>query len=178
MCQRQQLTSVNDHLIRLCFIFPPPPLSLSPFTLSLDPLSFSVAHCLSHNVVQSQMEFVAKYENRTDSEYDRVLAGVMFDVIWVLAMALKETMAMINHGDISQTNCVNASGDLLPLEHFNYTNEKIGCLVQWNLQKTHFDGVSVSILLTISVVYSGKFEGVHFVENQQTVKITPRNKLA
>ena len=90
------------------------------------------------------MEFVAKYENRTDSEYDRVLAGVMFDVIWVLAMALNETMTMINHGDISQTDCVNASGDLVPLEQFNYTNEKIGCLVQWNLQKTHFDGVSVS----------------------------------
>ncbi len=90
------------------------------------------------------MEFVAKYENRTDSEYDRVLAGVMFDVVWVLAMALNETMTMINHGDISQTNCVNASGDLLPLELFNYTNEKIGCLVQWNLQRTHFDGVSVS----------------------------------
>ena len=90
------------------------------------------------------MEFVAEYENRTNSEYDRVLAGVMFDVIWVLAMALNDTMTMINHGDISQTGCVNASGDLVPLEQFNYTNEKIGCLVQWNLQRTHFGGVSVS----------------------------------
>ena len=103
-------------------------------------------------MVQSQMEFVAKYENRTDSEYDRVLAGVMFDVIWVLAMALNETMTMIDRDDISQTNCVNASGDLVPLEMFNYTNEKIGCLVQWNLQRTHFDGVSVSIAKTIDKI--------------------------
>ena len=91
------------------------------------------------------MEFEAKYENRTDSEYDRVLAGVMFDVIWVLAMALNQTMTMINHGNISHTNCMNASGDLLPLEEFNYTNEKIQCLVQWNLQQTDFNGVSVRI---------------------------------
>ena len=90
------------------------------------------------------MEFVAKYESRTDSEYDRVLAGVMYDVIWVLAMALNKTMTMINSSDISQTDCENATGSLVLLEQFNYTNEKIGCLVQWSLQQTHFNGVSVS----------------------------------
>ena len=90
------------------------------------------------------MEFVSKYENRTDSEYDRVLAGVMHDVIWVLAKALHETVIMISRRNISQTNCKDVPGELLPLEQFNYTNEKIGCLIQWNLQKTQFNGVSVS----------------------------------
>ena len=90
------------------------------------------------------MEFVEKYENRTDSEYDRVLAGVMYDVIWVLALALNKTMTMISSGDISGTSCENVPGSLVPLEQFNYSNEKVGCLVQWNLQQTSFNGVSVS----------------------------------
>ena len=90
------------------------------------------------------MEFVDNYENRTDSEYDRVLAGVMYDVIWVLALSLNKTMTMINSGDINETNCENVSGSLVALEHFNYTNEKIGCVIQWNLQRTNFNGVSVS----------------------------------
>ena len=96
--------------------------------------------------MQSQMEFVEKYENRTDSEYDRVLAGVMYDVIWVLALALNKTMTMISSGDISETNCGNIPGSLVPLEQFNYSNEKVGCLIQWNLQQTSFNGVSVSDL--------------------------------
>ena len=94
--------------------------------------------------MQSQMEFVEKYENRTDSEYDRVLAGVMYDVVWVLALALNKTMTMISSSDISQTDCEGVPGETVPLEQFNYTNEKIGCLVQWNLQQTNFNGVSVS----------------------------------
>ena len=94
------------------------------------------------------MEFVDNYENRTASEYDRVLAGVMYDVIWVLALSLNKTMTMINSGNINETNCENVSGSLVPLEHFNYTNEKIGCVIQWNLQRTNFNGVSVSVLNT------------------------------
>ena len=94
------------------------------------------------------MEFVDNYENRTDSEYDRVLAGVMYDVIWVLALSLNKTMNMINSGAINETNCENVSGSLVALEHFNYTNEKIGCVIQWNLQRTNFSGVSVSVLNT------------------------------
>ena len=94
--------------------------------------------------MQSQMEFVERYEQSTDSEYDRVQAGVMYDVIWVLALALNNTMTMINSGDISETNCGNYSGSLVSLEQFNYSNEKVGCLIQWNLQQTSFNGVSVS----------------------------------
>ena len=68
----------------------------------------------------------------------------MYDVIWVLALALNNTMTMINSGDISETNCGNIPGSLVPLEQFNYSNEKIGCLIQWNLQQTNFTGVTVS----------------------------------
>ena len=92
------------------------------------------------------MEFVERYEQSTDSEYDRVQAGVMYDVIWVLALALYKTMTMIRSGDISATNCGSIPGSLVPLEQFNYSNEKVGCLIQWNLQQTSFYGVSVSDL--------------------------------
>ena len=110
------------------------------------------------------MEFVAKYESRTDSEYDRVLAGVMYDVIWVLAMALNETMTMINHRDISRTNCEDVPGTMMPLEQFDYANEKIGCLVQWNLQQTHFNGVSVSLCTIFTVAKcTGSIMALHFV---------------
>ena len=90
------------------------------------------------------MQFTEKYDNRTDSKLDRVYAGVMYDVIWVLALVLNKTMAMISSGDISGTNCENVSGSLVPLEQFNYSNEKVGCLIQWNLQQTNFNGVTVS----------------------------------
>ena len=90
------------------------------------------------------MQFVEKYENRTDSELDRVYAGVVYDVIWVLAIALNKTMTMINSTNINETNCENISGSLVPLEDFDYTNEQVGCLIQWNLQQTSFNGVSVS----------------------------------
>ena len=95
------------------------------------------------------MQFVEKYENRTDSELDRVYAGIMYDVIWVLALALNNTMTMIgsgdiNESDINETNCGNIPGSLLPLEQFTYSNEKVGCLIQWNLQQTNFTGVTVS----------------------------------
>ena len=73
----------------------------------------------------------------------------MYDVIWVLALALNRTMTMIASRDICQTGCKDIPGTLAPLEYFNYSNEKIGCLVQWNLQQTTFNGVSVRALLLI-----------------------------
>ena len=76
--------------------------------------------------------------------YDFVDAGVrLYDVVWVLAFALNSTLSMVESGDISETGCENISGSLVPLEEFNYTNEKMGCLIQWNLQETNFLGGSV-----------------------------------
>lgn len=72
-------------------------------------------------------------------------AGVrLYDVMWVLAQALNRTSMMVESGDISETGCDSVSGDLVPLELFNYTNEKMGCLIQWNIQLTNFSGGSVS----------------------------------
>ena len=67
----------------------------------------------------------------------------MYDAIWILAMALNRTMAMLKTGNTTGTGCENISGSLMPLEAFNYSNEKMGCLIQHNIQITNFSGVSV-----------------------------------
>ena len=93
------------------------------------------------------MMFEDEYSKRAISGgFDVLDAGVrLYDVIWVLALALNNTMTMVGNDDISQTSCSNVSGSLVPLEEFNYTNEKMGCVIQWNLQQTNFSGGSVSI---------------------------------
>ena len=92
------------------------------------------------------MMFEDEYSKRAVAGgFDILDAGVrLYDVIWVLALALNNTMTMVRNNDISQTGCSNASGSLVPLEEFNYTNEKMGCVIQWNLQQTNFSGGSVS----------------------------------
>ena len=95
--------------------------------------------------MQTPLEFEDEYITRaTAGGYDVVDAGVrIYDVMWVLAEALNNTMSIVENGDISGTGCSNKSGSLVPLEQFTYTNEKMGCLIQWNLQRTNFSGNSV-----------------------------------
>ena len=89
--------------------------------------------------------FAEEYSRRAaERHFDVSDTGVrLYDVIWVLALALNNTMTMVEREDISQTGCDNVPGSLVPLEEFNYANEKMGCLIQWNLQQTNFSGCSV-----------------------------------
>ena len=93
------------------------------------------------------MLFDEKYSKRAnEGGFQVVDAGVrLYDVLWVLAMALNNTVNMVKSGYISETGCSNVTGSLVPLEEFNYTNVKMGCLIQWNLQQTNFSGGSVSV---------------------------------
>lgn len=68
----------------------------------------------------------------------------VYDVMWVLAIALNKTMMAVESDNISETGCNEVPGSLVPLEEFSYANEKMGCVIQWNLQQTDFSGVSVS----------------------------------
>ena len=93
------------------------------------------------------MTFEEEYKSRVDSGgYNPVNhAIILYDVIWVLAVALSNTVSMINDGTaINETGCQNFPGSLVPLEQFTYANERMGCLIQWNLQKTNFSGLTVS----------------------------------
>ena len=71
----------------------------------------------------------------------------MYDVMWILGLALNKTLSMVAAGSsgIAETGCENATGSLVPLEGFSYSNEMMGCLIQWNIQQTNFSGVSVSV---------------------------------
>ena len=94
------------------------------------------------------MEFALQFRKRADESQDVAYGGVAYDAIWILALALNKTLSMVEEGSSSVigTGCENATGWLAPLEEFSYDNEKMGCLIQWNLQRTNFSGVSVSII--------------------------------
>ena len=95
--------------------------------------------------------FYDEYTRRAkEGGFDILDAGVrLYDVVWVIALALNSTATMVRSNNISESGCSNVSGELVPLEQFNYTNERMGCLIQWNLQQTNFSGVSVSYVYAV-----------------------------
>ena len=68
----------------------------------------------------------------------------IYDALWALALALNETMTMVDSLNISGTGCEAMNGSLVPLHRFDYANAMLGCLIQWSMQQTDFFGVSVS----------------------------------
>ena len=105
----------------------------------------NVLHDVIMNI-QTPEEFENEYTRRAiGGGFDVVDASIRaYDVVWVVALALNNTLSMVRSGDISETGCDNVPGSLVPLEDFDYTNERMGCLIQWNMQQTNFSGVSVS----------------------------------
>ena len=98
--------------------------------------------------LQSLTVFMNEYEERAKRGSYMIInqAYRLYDVLWVLALALNDTIAMIDRGDdINGTGCDRVSGSLVPLEEFDYSNKKLGCLIQWNIQQTDFYGLTVSI---------------------------------
>lgn len=95
---------------------------------------------------QTLAEFEKEYSRRAkEGNFDTVdVRFRIYDALWALAMALNETMTMVNDSNINGTGCEMKKGSLLPLEEFTYDNSLMGCLIQWNLQKTDFFGVSVA----------------------------------
>ena len=70
------------------------------------------------------------------------IAGLAFDVVWAMALGLNDTAQRIARNDDS--GCKHLSGDLLPLEDFDYTNERLGCLMQQSMRHLNFTGLTVS----------------------------------
>ncbi len=75
-------------------------------------------------------------------------ATVAFDALWTFALALNSTSEMVQsstrQGIANLTGC-NVPGELVPLENFTYSNKFMGCVIRWNLERTDFVGVSVSL---------------------------------
>ena len=99
-----------------------------------------------HVFFKSPATYQMEYERRASEGGYSIedVGGFVYDAVWAMAFALNATMSMINSQDISNTGCENASGMLVPLELFNYTNKMLECVIQFHLQNANFTGVSVS----------------------------------
>ena len=77
--------------------------------------------------------------------------GIAFDTVWTIAKALNKTEEMTLSDNytksylVNVTGCINMTGDLVPLDEFNYTNQFMGCVIRYNFHQTAFLGVSVRL---------------------------------
>uniref|UniRef100_A0A1X7SXB8 Receptor ligand binding region domain-containing protein n=1 Tax=Amphimedon queenslandica TaxID=400682 RepID=A0A1X7SXB8_AMPQE len=71
------------------------------------------------------------------------LSGVAFDGVWAIAVALDIASKKILLRN--ETGCENVPGDLVPLEQFNYTNMKLGCILRQSFSEVNFLGVTGQI---------------------------------
>ena len=83
---------------------------------------------------------MSQYENITELEF----SGVVFDGVWAIAIGLDIASKKISSGNDS--GCENVPGDLVPLEQFNYTNTKLGCIFKQSFSEVNFLGITVSIM--------------------------------
>ena len=83
---------------------------------------------------------------RMEHNYDQASVALLgYDSIWTLALALEKTLRFANKIEADNvTGCSDWQGELVPLEHFNYSNGYMGCVIRWALGQTDFAGASVS----------------------------------
>ena len=108
------------------------------------------------------MQFDSLYRAKLSTGHARennytytLIASVAYDALWTLALALNWTNVMVQsltrEEILNITQCVgfnDKSGtvwELVSLENFTYSNQLMGCIVRWNLERTDFVGVSVSV---------------------------------
>ena len=86
-------------------------------------------------------------------------------------------MTMVNSEDINETVCQNASGSLVPLHNFTYTNEMMRCLIHWNLQETNFSGLTVNVfrqhIFDIDIIINYYFTQGNVRFNENGTRIYP-----
>ncbi len=72
-------------------------------------------------------------------------ATVAYDALWAFARALNKTNEMVQNSEIVNRTGCTVPGELVPLENFTYSNQFMGCIIRWNLERTDFVGISVSL---------------------------------
>ena len=71
--------------------------------------------------------------------------GVVYDAMWSLAIGLDIASKRIAAGNDS--GCGHLPGDLVPLEQFDYYDERLGCIMTQSMEEVTFTGVTVSIIM-------------------------------
>ena len=78
-------------------------------------------------------------ENLTNLE----ASGMAYDAIWAIALGLHTASMRLKAGDDS--GCKDHPGTLKQsLEEFDYSNQKMGCVLQTSIAKVNFTGITVS----------------------------------
>ena len=62
--------------------------------------------------------------------------------IWSLAIGLDNAAKRISMRNDS--GCEELPGDLVPLEEFDYSNERVGCILRQGFAEVNFLGITVS----------------------------------
>lgn len=88
------------------------------------------------------------------SQYPRFPGvGLAYDTIWSLAMGLEEASktvsSLMSTGAVASADhhfdeCYGLPGEIVPLEQFDYNNQKMGCIFRQSMEKVEFSGVTVS----------------------------------
>ena len=79
------------------------------------------------------------YQNYTEV----IIAGSEFDAMWAMALGLHEAAERVSLND--STGCDNIhTGEMSPLEDFDYLNDKMGCVLNESFKQVNFVGVTVS----------------------------------
>jgi hypothetical protein len=70
-----------------------------------------------------------------------VIAATGFDAVWAIALGLHNVSARIKANNSS--GCDHLPGELVPLEEFDYLNDKMGCVLHRSFQEVSFSGITV-----------------------------------
>ncbi|XP_064390850.1 gamma-aminobutyric acid type B receptor subunit 2-like isoform X2 [Halichondria panicea] len=134
----------------------------------------------SKTITESQLkptEFDSLYKRRlainTQDNYTYTFfATVAYDALWTFALALNRTNEMIGglirEEILNMTQCggtdeeTGVKWEVVSLENFTYSNQLMGCIIRWNLERTDFVGVSGQV--TFDDTGSRVFDDVMFFQ--------------
>ena len=71
-----------------------------------------------------------------------ITSGTVFDAVWAMALALNHTAERVVKNDSS--GCSHLPGRLVPLEQFDYSNKRMGCVMMDSYTRVKFIGITVS----------------------------------
>ena len=71
------------------------------------------------------------------------VAGMAYDATWAMAVGLHSAAERIKRSNDS--GCEHLNGEMLPLENFTYSNEKLACIIKKSYAEAVFEGVTVRL---------------------------------
>ena len=98
---------------------------------------------------QTYSQFLDEYLERIDkfrinnaSVAPVSLPNIGFDMAWAIGLGLDAAVERITM--MNDTGCEHLSGEMVPLEEFDYSNDKMGCILKQSMGSVEFEGFSVS----------------------------------